>query len=229
MSRARTSSPLLCPVPRLLFACPSSANLTSSPLLFFSLRPSSIDLSFVDYDSTRFHLSTPTSKRIIQLSMSIRCWPDLVRYGVDQTIQREFGEWVSDEGVEEGFNVTLKLDMDKIPEEGGTSACFLTSPPSPPPIVLPGFPLPLQHLSLPLPSSIKRLTRISLSPLCRGPNGPHLQALPPQAPSPLHPLPPRLRYPAHPPPSDRRRIRANRRPHGNSLPRGRGDLHSGCA
>jgi hypothetical protein len=84
-------------------------------------RPSSIDLSFVDYDSTRFHMSTPTSKRIIQLSMSIRCWPDLVRYGVNETMEREFGEWLSPDGVEEGFDITLVLDFEKIPEEGGTS------------------------------------------------------------------------------------------------------------
>jgi len=57
--------------------------------------------------------------------MSIRCWPDLVRYGVDETIQREFGEWISDEGVEEGFNVTLKLDMDN---------------PTPDPAALPSLP-----------------------------------------------------------------------------------------
>lgn len=66
-------------------------------------------------------MSTPTSKRIIQLSMSIRCWPDLVRYGVNETMRREFSEWLSLDGVEEGFDVTLVLDFDKIPEEGGAS------------------------------------------------------------------------------------------------------------
>lgn len=66
-------------------------------------------------------MSTPTSKRIIQLSMSIRCWRDLVRYGVNETMQREFGDWLSPDGVEEGFNVTLVLDFEKIPEEGRAS------------------------------------------------------------------------------------------------------------
>lgn len=69
-------------------------------------------------------MSTPTSKRIIQLSMSIRCWPDLVKYGVNETLEREFGEWLAPDGVEEGYDVTLVLDFARIPEEGGAS-CVL--------------------------------------------------------------------------------------------------------
>lgn len=84
----------------------------------FPLRPSKIDVSFVDYDSVRFHVSTPQSKTEIWLSMGVKCWADVVRYGAMDIIQREYGTWLSDE-VEEGYDVTLKFDVEKVPELGG--------------------------------------------------------------------------------------------------------------
>lgn len=77
-----------------------------------------MDISFVDYDSVRFHLSTPVKKTEIWLSMAVRCWKDLVKYGALDIIAREFGQWLSQE-TEDGFDVTLKFDVDKIPDLGG--------------------------------------------------------------------------------------------------------------
>lgn len=81
------------------------------------IKPSKIDVSFVDYDSVRFHVSTPQSKTEIWLSMGVKCWADVVRYGAMDIIQREYGTWLSDE-VEEGYDVTLKFDVEKVPELG---------------------------------------------------------------------------------------------------------------
>src|SRR5688572_2112668 len=57
-------------------------------------RPSKLDIQFVDFDNTRFHISTPQSKTQLVLSMGIQCWSDLVKYGADDTLKREYGDWV---------------------------------------------------------------------------------------------------------------------------------------
>jgi len=82
------------------------------------LRPSSLDVQFVDFDGVRFHLSTPERKTQLVLSMSIRCWDELVQYGANDIINREYGQYVAPQ-LEPQYNVTLQIDTDQIPPEGG--------------------------------------------------------------------------------------------------------------
>ena len=55
--------------------------------------------------------------------MSIRCWDELVKYGVDKVLQREYGDRVKAEA-EPDYNVSLELDLEKFPPEGGKSTGF---------------------------------------------------------------------------------------------------------
>ena len=81
-----------------------------------------MDIQFVDYDNVRFHLSTPTSKSSVMLSMGIQCWPDLVKYGAREHLQREYGEYLQDEGNSEPeYNVSLVIDLEKLPSSEGSS------------------------------------------------------------------------------------------------------------
>lgn len=50
--------------------------------------------------------------------MAIKCWADIVKFGAMDVLRRQYGEWLSDE-IEEGFDVTLKLELDKFPQAGG--------------------------------------------------------------------------------------------------------------
>ncbi|THG99733.1 hypothetical protein EW026_g2659 [Hermanssonia centrifuga] len=81
------------------------------------IKPSSLDVQFVDFDGVRFHLSTPERKTSLLLSMSIRCWDELVKYGVDQVLQREYGHRVKAQPESE-YNVSLELDLEQFPPEG---------------------------------------------------------------------------------------------------------------
>jgi actin related protein 2/3 complex subunit 2 len=81
-------------------------------------KPTPIDVQFVDYDGVRFHLSTPESKSILVLSMHLRCWDELVKYGAQSVIQREYGQWLAP-GVEHDYNVSLQFDLSRLPPEGG--------------------------------------------------------------------------------------------------------------
>lgn len=78
-------------------------------------------MQFVDFDGVRFHLSTPEKKTVILLSMNIRCWPELVQAGAREILKREYGSYVSNT-VEPEYNVTLEIDLDHIPPEGGMSS-----------------------------------------------------------------------------------------------------------
>ncbi|KZT57915.1 arp2/3 complex 34 kDa subunit [Calocera cornea HHB12733] len=78
-------------------------------------KPSALDVQFVDYDGVRFHLSTPERKTLLILSMSIRCWDELVKYGAQDLIQREYGKWIAP-FVEPEYNVSLQFDTDQVPE-----------------------------------------------------------------------------------------------------------------
>ena len=75
-------------------------------------------MQFVDFDGVRFRLSTPERKTQLVLSMSIRCWDELVKYGVDSVLQREYGSRVKPQPEPE-YNVSLELDLEQFPPEGG--------------------------------------------------------------------------------------------------------------
>lgn len=53
--------------------------------------------------------------------MDIPCWQELVQYGADQVIQREYAQWVTE--TEPEYAVSLLIDLDKVPEEGGEFGC----------------------------------------------------------------------------------------------------------
>ncbi|ODO06599.1 hypothetical protein I350_03956 [Cryptococcus amylolentus CBS 6273] len=79
-------------------------------------KPSKADIQFVDYDNVRFHLSTPSSKTQILLSMAIQCWPDLVKYGAKEHLQQEFAGFLLGDGdVEPEYDVSLLIDLENLP------------------------------------------------------------------------------------------------------------------
>lgn len=81
-------------------------------------------MHFVDFDGVRFHLSTPERKTQLLLSMSIRCWNELVQYGANEIINREYGKYLAPQ-VEPQYNVTLQLDLENVPPEGGAFVVFV--------------------------------------------------------------------------------------------------------
>ncbi|KAJ6474606.1 actin-related protein ARPC2 [Mycena vitilis] len=80
------------------------------------IKPSSVDVQFVDYDGVRFHLSTPERDRksVLLLSMHIRCWDELVRYGAMDVLQREYGSLLQPQPEPE-YNVSLAIDLEQLP------------------------------------------------------------------------------------------------------------------
>ncbi|KAF9052354.1 arp2/3 complex 34 kDa subunit [Hymenopellis radicata] len=89
-------------------------------------KPTSLDVKFVDYDGVRFHLSTPQKKSQVLLSMHIRCWDELVKYGAMGILQREYGALLS-ASAEPDYNVSLEIDLEQVPAAPEEREAFVTS------------------------------------------------------------------------------------------------------
>ncbi|KAG1821969.1 Arp2/3 complex, 34 kd subunit p34-Arc-domain-containing protein [Suillus subaureus] len=89
-------------------------------------KPSSLDVLFVDFDGVRFHLSTPEKKTVVQLSMNIRCWDELVAYGAMEILQREYGPLIKQQ-TEPEYNISLDIDIDQVPADEESREAFVKS------------------------------------------------------------------------------------------------------
>jgi actin related protein 2/3 complex subunit 2 len=69
-------------------------------------------------------LSTPEKKTLLLLSMSIRCWDELVRYGALEVLGREYGALLQGQAEPE-YNVSLLIDLEQAPVEPGS--CLIRS------------------------------------------------------------------------------------------------------
>src|SRR5271163_3317165 len=63
---------------------------------FATSSPSGLDQVITDFDDIQFHLNNPAGpdhkpiKTIIHLYMAIKCYKDLVQYGANDIIEREY-------------------------------------------------------------------------------------------------------------------------------------------
>ncbi|GAA6030733.1 hypothetical protein JCM8097_006294 [Rhodosporidiobolus ruineniae] len=89
------------------------------------IKPSSLDQSFVDFDSVRYHLSTPDKKTVLLLSIDIPCYAELAAYGARELLEREYpGLLLADP--EDGYSVSLQLDLEQVPQDDEARAELFT-------------------------------------------------------------------------------------------------------
>lgn len=60
-----------------------------------------------------FHLSTPTSKSQILISISVKCFRDLLKYGAESVLQREYGPYIT--SPEAGYDFSILIDLENLP------------------------------------------------------------------------------------------------------------------
>ncbi|RPB26104.1 P34-Arc-domain-containing protein [Terfezia boudieri ATCC MYA-4762] len=80
---------------------------------FNSTTPTSIDQIISDFDGVTFHVSTPESKTKILVSISVKCFSDLVKYGANDVLRREYGPYVVEPEV--GYDFSIVLDLENLP------------------------------------------------------------------------------------------------------------------
>lgn len=79
--------------------------------------PVSIDQTVSDFDGVIFHISTPESKTKILVSIQIRCFGDLVKYGAEEVLRREYGQYVT--SPESGYDFSVLVDLESLPADKG--------------------------------------------------------------------------------------------------------------
>ncbi|KAF1942628.1 P34-Arc-domain-containing protein [Clathrospora elynae] len=77
--------------------------------------PATIDQVVSDFDGVTFHISTPESKTKILVSLHIKCYKELVEYGAQSVLEREYGQYIVDP--ESGYDFSVQVDLDNLPED----------------------------------------------------------------------------------------------------------------
>ena len=75
-------------------------------------------MTVADFDGVTYHISTPESKSVIQISLGWACSAELFSYGAREILRREYGD-VLMETPEQGYDVTIVIDVEKAPTETG--------------------------------------------------------------------------------------------------------------
>lgn len=71
-----------------------------------------------DFDGVTFHVSTPESKSRIVISIALKCFRELLQYGAQAVLEREYGPYIID--TEPGYDFSVQIDLESLPadEEG---------------------------------------------------------------------------------------------------------------
>lgn len=79
--------------------------------------PANIDQVVSDFDGVTFHISTPESKTKILVSLQIKCFSELVQYGAQAVLEREYGPYIV--SPESGYDFSVLVDLENLPEDKG--------------------------------------------------------------------------------------------------------------
>ena len=77
----------------------------------------SVDQVVSDFDGVTFHLSTPESKSKILISISVKCFKELLQYGAQQVLEREYGPYIVSS--EAGYDFSIQIDLSDLPTDQG--------------------------------------------------------------------------------------------------------------
>ncbi|KAI0187350.1 ARP2/3 complex 34 kDa subunit [Xylaria flabelliformis] len=82
---------------------------------FSGAPPAHIDQTVSDFDGVTFHISTPETKTQILVSLQIRCFKELVQYGAEEVLHREYGQYVVP--AETGYDFSVLVDLENLPAD----------------------------------------------------------------------------------------------------------------
>jgi actin related protein 2/3 complex subunit 2 len=76
----------------------------------------SLESIIADFDAVTFHMFTDAnSKNLLNISVSIKCFSELRKYGVDDILQKQYGQMLI--STEDGYDVTLQVDCGNPPQD----------------------------------------------------------------------------------------------------------------
>ncbi|MCJ1455322.1 ARP2/3 actin-organizing complex subunit Arc34 [Mycoblastus sanguinarius] len=82
---------------------------------FSGAPPVSVDQVVSDFDNVTFHVSTPETKSKILISISVKCYKELLQYSAHEVLEREYGPYIV--APEAGYDFSVLVDLDNLPAE----------------------------------------------------------------------------------------------------------------
>ncbi|CAF9909045.1 MAG: hypothetical protein ALECFALPRED_005206 [Alectoria fallacina] len=82
---------------------------------FSGAPPVSIDQVVSDFDNVAFHVSTPETKSKILISIAVKCYKELLQYGAQEILEREYGTYIV--SPEAGYDFSVLIDLDNLPSD----------------------------------------------------------------------------------------------------------------
>lgn len=80
-------------------------------------KPEALQVKLADFDGVLYKISNPGSDRTkINVSVSLRFFEELKSHGAEKVLRREYGDMLLDRP-EDGFDVTVQVDLDSIPDD----------------------------------------------------------------------------------------------------------------
>jgi len=75
-----------------------------------------LETVIADFDGVTFHLSTDANnKNLVNISMSMKCYSELKKYGVDEIMKKNYSSYLT--STENGYDVTLQVDTASKPAD----------------------------------------------------------------------------------------------------------------
>jgi len=75
-----------------------------------------VEIVLADFDGVTFHIFTDqNSKNLLFVSMSIKCYSELKKYGADKVMQEKYGKNLT--SAESGYDVTVQIDLASPPQD----------------------------------------------------------------------------------------------------------------
>jgi len=76
----------------------------------------SVEAIIADFDQATFHIWTDqNAKNLLRVSLSMKCYTELKKYGVDDIMQKTYGNHLI--AAETGYDVTVEIDLAKPPAD----------------------------------------------------------------------------------------------------------------
>ncbi|CAG8561249.1 13878_t:CDS:2 [Acaulospora colombiana] len=79
------------------------------------LEPTALDMTVVDFDGVSYRISTFQSKNVIKFSVVMQCYKELLQWGVQDMLQREYSPYCQTE-TEAGYDLSLEFVLQELPE-----------------------------------------------------------------------------------------------------------------
>jgi len=76
----------------------------------------SIEIVLADFDGVTFHIFTDANqKNLVNVSISVKCWAELKKHGVDQILKGIYGSYIT--STENGYDFTVQIDLANPPSD----------------------------------------------------------------------------------------------------------------